>query len=276
MFKRSLTALALVVSFSSSASVISYTDFSSTAGLQLNGHAQQVGNVIRLTETTSQAGSFFSTDAQTLGSDVSFSSFFSFNIFDGVGISDVDGIGADGIVFTLQTVSNQAGGGGGGIGYQNLAQSVGIEFDTWNNGGYDDNSGNHVGINVNGNMDSLALVTEATRFNDGDDWFAWVDYDGITDQLSVRYSQNVVKPTLASLEYTIDLTSIFGSNDVYAGFTSGTGGAGNKHDITSFAFSTEFDEDFAGNGINEVSAPGTLALLGLSAFGLAARARRKG
>ena len=51
----------------------------------------------------------------TLPDDASFSSFFSFSIDATPGGKDSDGLGGDGLVFTLQTVSNTAGTQGGGL-----------------------------------------------------------------------------------------------------------------------------------------------------------------
>ena len=40
-------------------------------------------------------------------------------------------------MFVLQTVSSNVGGVGGGMGYVGIPNSVGIEFDNWNNGAGD-------------------------------------------------------------------------------------------------------------------------------------------
>lgn len=275
MMKGLALAIGLVGCVSANAAVISYSDFSDVSGLQINGDAAQVGDVLRLTSALGgQAGSAFATNAIALSADVSFSAFFSFNIFGSGGFGDSDGLGADGLVFTMQTVSNSAGTGGGGIGFDGLGESLGVEFDTWDNGTPTDPNGNHVGVNLNGNMESVATVNEPTRFNNGSDWFAWIDYDGTIDKLSVRYSQTAVKPTLEALTYYVDLTTIFDSTDVFVGFTSGTGSAYNNHDITSFAFSSDFDENFASNGTLAVSAPGSFLLLMLSTLGLIAYRRK--
>ncbi len=268
-------AIGLAGAVSANAAVINYSDFSDVSGLQINGDAAQVGDVLRLTPALGgQAGSAFATNAIALNSDVSFSAFFSFNISGSGGSVDVDGLpGADGIVFTMQTVANTAGTGGGGIGFDGLGESLGVEFDTWQNAG-DPLGGNHVGINLDGNVQSVATVVEPIRFNNGDDWFAWVDYNGSNDALSVRYSQAAVKPTLAAMNYTVDLTNIFDSSNVFVGFTSGTGAAYSNHDINSFAFSSDFDENFASTGTPAVSAPGSLLLLMLSTFGLIAYRRK--
>jgi Bacterial lectin len=112
--------------------VISYPDFSSVAGLTLNGNAAQAGNRLRVTPATfNQAGSAFSTNTVSLASNASFSTYFQFQFTSPGGACDGIGCGADGLVFVVQTVSNNVGGIGGGIGYDGIANSVGIEFDTY-------------------------------------------------------------------------------------------------------------------------------------------------
>jgi len=231
---------------------IEYPDFSDHAGLQLNGATAAINatpvvddhgrSVLRLTNALSQSGSAFLTDPVSLASQASFSSFFSFRISNPLGSSDNDGQGADGIVFVVQTVANTAGGAGGGIGYSGLPNSVGAEFDTWNNGaGLGDPNGNHVAIDLNGVFSPSDLaVPVATRMNDGDVWFAWVDYNGADDMLEVRLSLNASRPASALVSRTVDLVSVLGNESAFAGFTSGTGAAGGFHDILSWTFVNEF------------------------------------
>ncbi len=267
-------------SFQANAGIVSvgYSDFSDTSSFQLNGDAATLtpnaDNVLRLTDTMNQSGSAFLKDSIDLLNQASFSSFFSFQITDPVGSMDEDGIGADGLTFTLQTVSNTAGSSGGGLGYSGLEQSLAIEFDTYNNGSYDGDNGNHLGVNINGNMDSLSRVNEERRFNDGDIWNVWVDYSGETDLLSVSYSTDDVRPEFASLDYSVDLTTIFGSDDVFVGFTSGTGGGGGVHDILSFGFNNDFKPIKTTEVTTSVSEPAGILLMsvGLLAVG---RVRRK-
>jgi len=114
------------------ATTIEFTDFSTVGGLTLNGSAAQAGNALRLTPAAfSQSGSAFSTSTIALSNLSSFSTRFQFQISGSGGIGDSDGVGADGLVFVVQTVSNNTGGSGGGIGYQGINPSVGIEFDTY-------------------------------------------------------------------------------------------------------------------------------------------------
>ena len=100
---------ASVLSFSTMAAPISvsYADFSDLSDFQLNGTAATLNpnadNRLRLTSTTSQSGSAFLTNAISLQNQASFSSYFTFQIDNNSGLGDGDGIGADGLVFTLQS-----------------------------------------------------------------------------------------------------------------------------------------------------------------------------
>jgi hypothetical protein len=256
--KKLLAVLTLAAAASApAATVINFADFSDVSTLQLNGNASQAGNRLRVTPAAgSQAGSAFSQNAVTLTASVSFSTHFAFQITNSGGGSDGDGPGADGLVFVVQTVSNTAGTGGGGIGYLGLPNSVGIEFDTWNNGGgSNDPNGNHIGIDIGGGFNGpTALI--GTRMNDGNIWNAWVDYNGVTDDLEVRLSQTSTRPAAATLTRNVDLVSVLGGTNAFVGFTSGTGAAWGNHDVLSW----EFRDDFA--PISSPDSGGTLALFG--------------
>lgn len=255
------------------ATVFSYADFSSTGGLQLNGDASAVGGALRVTPSaTGQSGSVFSTSKVSLASNASFSTRFQFR-FSNPFFSDAQGnVGADGLVFALQTNSNTAGGAGYGIGYVGLGNSVGIEFDTWNNGAGDGWSSNHVGFNVDGDIDSVALtpVTEADM-NNGQIWNAWIDYNGSNHLLEVRLSQSGTRPTDALLSYTYDIASALGSSEAYVGFTSGTGGGGANHDVLNWTMADSFAP------MGSVPEPASLALVavGLAGVGAAQHRRRR-
>lgn len=216
---------------------VNFPDFCNTSAFTLNGSTASLNPnaqcVLRLNSDFG-VGSAFLTNTFSLASDASFSTFFSFQIRNPVGIGDSDGAGADGIVFAVQTVSNTAGGGGGGIGYSGINPSVGVELDTFNNGGQDQNSGNHIGIDINGNVSSVALMPIPGRFNDGNVWYVWVDYNGVTDLIEARVSTTPVRPAAATVSFTADLPTVLGTSNAFVGFTSGTGAGGGTHEILSW------------------------------------------
>ncbi len=220
-----------------------YNNFSSIEGLQLNGVAAVSNNNLRLTRSPNwEAGSVFTTTPTQLGSQNSFSVFFQFKITDAIGIGDADGAGADGLVFVIQTVSNNVGASGGGIGYQGITPSVGIEFDTFNNGsGYNDPDGNHVGINLNGDPASVVTASESVSFNNGQIWNIWVDYNGATQLLEARWSTGTARPSAAQLSNTVDLAALLNQNSAYIGFTAATGAGSENHDILYWDFRDSYN-----------------------------------
>ena len=261
-------ALALVSS-PALATTIVFNDFSSTTGLQLNGAAASANDgsraVLRVTPSNyNQAGSVFSTNPITLGADVSFSTRFTFNFN-----SQLNG-GADGIVFTVQTNSNNVGGLGGGIGYQGVSNSVGIEFDNWYNSGYDIDD-NHVGIDLGGNIASVLSTTSPFALDGGQDLTAWVDYNGATNLLEVRMASSNIRPVAALLSYNVNLAGVLGTPNAFVGFTSGTGAAAANHDIVNWEFRSTYSPISGG-----VPEPATWAMM-IVGFGMVGGlARRRG
>lgn len=274
MFKTTCCAAAVVaLSFpvvaQATTQTLNYADFSSVAGLQINGNASQLGNKLNLTPADyNQSGSAFSTNSIALPADASFSSAFSFEILNRGGL----GNGADGLVFAIQTNANNVGGAGGGIGYYGIPNSVGIEFDTYDNG--EPGGSNHVGIDLNGSVNSVTSVAEPTDFDNGQVWYAWVDYNGATKNLAVRWSQNSTRPTDAGLSYTVDLPATLNSSNAFVGFTSGTGSGFGQHNILSWAFVNEYQE---GGITPSVPEPGTYALMlgGVAVLAWARRAKKQ-
>lgn len=202
-------------------------DFSS---VQLNGSATILKTskevVLRLTPTQAeQAGSAFTKSKVNLADG--FSIFFSFQM------TNPTNQGGDGLVFVVQSAKATAlGENASGIGYANIPKSIGIEFDTWNNGVWrNDSNNNHVGININGHFQgSTASVTPS--FNNGFLWYVWIDYDG--KQLEVRISQKNERPLKALLTQLLNLSKILTGTEAFIGFTASTGGAFANHDIIAW------------------------------------------
>lgn len=259
-----------------------YEDFSSTTGLQLNGNATTgvvapaTGTALRLTPGgTFQAGSAFTTAMVPLNNQASFSTYFQFQMPNAGGLADADGPGADGIVFVVQTVSNSVGSSGGGIGYQGIPHSLGVEIDTFDNNLPADQNGNHVGVDVNGNIDSLAQVPEPTRFNNGQIWNMWVDYNGSSKMLDINWSLSTTRPAVPQIAFSLapqgGLVGLLGQSSAFVGFTAATGAGFADQDILNWQFRQDFSP------ISTVPEPGTLTLAGLgmaSLFGWHWRRRK--
>ncbi|HEX6597854.1 MAG TPA: PEP-CTERM sorting domain-containing protein [Gemmatimonadaceae bacterium] len=247
----------------------SYPDFSNVSGLKLNGNAYQNGNVLTLTPPLEgQAGTAWSLNQVHLGSNASFSTVFTFDIQKRGGLAG----GADGLTFTLQNNTNTTGGAGGGIGYYGIPSSATVEFDTYMNEW--DPSSNHVGINTNGNLTSLTTSNVFPDFDNGATWWAWIDYDGSTHNLAVRWADNATRPTSPMLSWMLDLPTILGSNDVYVGFTAGTGAGWGEHNITSWNFVNKFDEGGAPLPTTTPE-PGTVVMLATGLAGMVAVRRKR-
>jgi hypothetical protein len=217
-----------------------FHDFSDLSAFTLNGVTRDIaadkarGKALRLTNKLRQSGSAFLTQLVSIDNDASFSTYIQFRITNPMGIS-ADGVqGADGIVFVVQTQANNVGGVGGGIGFRGIQNSVGVEFDTWPNPR--DINGNHVGIDINGSIDSVVAKPIETPMNNGELWHAWVDYNGQADMLEVRISRNDSRPSTPLISHEVDLVEILGKTEVFVGFTSATGSAGNTHDIIAWNF----------------------------------------
>lgn len=272
------SCLGLSALSATAATIFSFSNFSDCTGLQVNGNAACTSGVLRLTPATfSQAGSAFSTTTVQLGAGASFSTFFTFQMSSPGGSSDSDGLGADGIVFVVQPVSSTVGGLGGGIGYQGIPNSLGIEFDTWNNGVPNDPDGNHVGVDLAGSVASVVTMPIPTRMNDGNIWSAWVDYNGTVVEL--RVSQTNVRPATPTLSFAVDLATLLGTTQAFVGFTSGTGAAFENHDILTWQFNSGFEPigGAAAAPVNvPVLSPFALVLAGLLlAFAAATRLRAR-
>jgi len=213
---------------------------------------------MRLTPTDRfVGGSIFSTSPidATL-----FTSRFRFRITERGGL----GNGADGIVFVVQSEDAGVGSLGGGIGFDGISNSVGVEFDTFTNGSENDPSSNHVGIvtegDVNHGSGAPFTVDVSPDFDDGNVWFAWIDYDGTT--LEMRTNQSGVRPSEALLSRALDIPSILGQQTAFVGFTSATGNGFGNHDILDWRYTA-------------IPEPETLTLLGIGVVITLLAARRE-
>jgi len=213
-----------------------------------------------------KSGSVFSSSAIAFDPIYGFSTRFTFNM------NAQQGGGADGLVFVIQPISNNVGGSGGGIGYGGINQSLGVEYDNFNNGVVDEQSNNHIGIDLNGNLDSL-VQNNALPFimDNGRDLTSWIDYNGATKTIEVRLNNQNVRPLAAILTYNFDLAAIVGGSNAFVGFTSGTGGGSANHDLVNW----EFRDSFSPIDNNAVPEPASWAMM-IVGFAFAGGALRTG
>jgi hypothetical protein len=87
----------------------------------------------------------------------------------------------------------------------------------------------------------VAAAVEPVRFNNGEIWNAWVDYNGSTSLLEVRWSMSTTRPGASQLSHTVNLTAVLGQNTAFLGFTSATGSGWGNHDILSWQYRDSFN-----------------------------------
>lgn len=197
----------------------------------LNGSAQAIGDdCYQLTgEFGNQNGTVWYGDLLDLTQP--------FDIQFRMNLGDLDVNGADGICFVLHTQGTSAiGTSGGGMGYQNFGTSVGIEFDTYQNGNRNDPFFDHVAIQLNGDINhsgpnNIAGPVQISPFNenveDGLDHVVQITWDPSTNSLQVFFD------CAFRLQGNIDIINqVFnGTTQVWWGFTSATGGLFNNQSV---------------------------------------------
>jgi len=197
-----------------------------------NGNGIRLPNsdCYRLTKATNnQNGSVWYSDKLDLLKDVK----LEFNM----NFGNLDGNGADGIVFVLQTVgTNALGSSGGGMGFIGFSPAFGIEFDTYQNTGENDPSYDHVaflknGVNKHNSSNNLAGPVQISKNNsnveDGKDHLVVVQWTASSKTIQIFFDCEL------RLSAQVDLVaSIFNNKtDVFWGFTAATGGAVNNQTV---------------------------------------------
>ncbi len=261
-----MCCLAFVTQSAKAQQTFSYPDFSSTAGLTLNGTTAPASNgstVLRLTTSAAdQLGTVFYSTPVTL--TAGFTTTFQFQISQPGGIAPADGIAF--VVQNSSTMDHASGVLGGSIGYGDddansdpadaISNSVAVELDTYQNS-WDVNA-NHIAVMSCGTghnsqhhdtkcqdgtlaFPTLAINTSLPiTLSDGAKHTVTITYTppcANCQNLTVTVDGNLT-PVLA---LAFDITSIgLGANGTaYVGFTASTGGGFEDQDIVNWNFSSQ-------------------------------------
>jgi len=241
-----------------------FSDFSNPLGLTMVGNASLTANRLRLTEAAENQVSAVWLNSRA---DVQngFTTSFQFQITDRGGHSPdwEEGVvndGADGFTFTIQNAGTTAMGlYASGIGYYGIANSLSIEFDTWNNKpSYCEPNGNHIAVQSLGTAvnqpehcpgpgsATLGIASPVLDMSNGTIYNVMIAY--LPGALSV-YFNDMSTPLLTVAVNLGTLLDLENGRDAFIGFTSSTGGAFENHDIIQWSYS----------GVPE---PGTMLLTG--------------
>lgn len=206
----------------------------------LNGEAVQTDDACyRLTSPVNwSVGSIWNPDKISLDE--------SFEVVMDIFLGCKDGDGADGIVFGFQPVSTSIGVAGGGIGFQGIVPSLGIEIDTWQNLNIADPAYDHIAIIRNGDLNHASTNTLAgplqaspgnPNIEDCNFHSLRVSWDAVAKRLSVYFD------CALRIELRADIVNlIFGGDpEVFWGFTSATGGFNNLHQVC-FSYTSFLDQ----------------------------------
>ena len=205
-----------------------------------------------LTTSTGQASSIFYSEQfnRVQGENAGFSTYFTMNIFKANTSNP-----ADGFVFVLAKNQSSLGSLGGGLGYQNIAESLGIEFDFYQNGLENDVPHTDVFINGvhNSNPGSGTLFNDASTFRNKfanastgayvETYHIWIELkdDGNTNRLEIRVHTQDNRPSQALLiRENLDLSAI--EDYYFIGITAATGGLSAEFVLGSWYFANQFIE----------------------------------
>ncbi|MBM3214625.1 choice-of-anchor C family protein [Candidatus Poribacteria bacterium] len=221
----------IVLARSAEPSIFPHPEFSHP--LAVVGDAITSGGYLRLTQPANwQVGAAWSTTKLPVAGG--FESRFRFRI------TDFGDRGADGLAFVIQNSEPFALGDlGGGIGYSGIANSLAVEFDTWDNSDFPDPDDNHISlhtarikVNRTDHAYALASTSDIPRLASGATHTVLVRYAPGSFQV---FLNDLTKPIL-SVPLRLPDTLFLDHGSAWVGFTAATGGAHESHDILSWSF----------------------------------------
>jgi hypothetical protein len=237
--------------------LFNYSDFSSTAGLQLNGSATtafpcECPMALRLTPAVQdQAGSaFYTTPVSTTSS---FHTQFQFYFHDSTTTAYYQLGPADGMTFVLQSdprATTALGDGGGSLGYGDndpaaIKPSIAVAFNTYFADGKPPLS-----ILTNGDAYTYPASDDpgfSFYSSDTSTRYAWIDYDASSHLLQVYVNTTNTKPDTPAISYTYNIAANLGSGAII-GFTGGTGEGDMDEDVLNWQFSGQTGYAFPTGG----------------------------
>ncbi len=149
------------------------------------------------------------------------------------------GGGADGFTFTIQNNAKDAiGPMGGGLAYDQMPNSLALEFDTYQNGGFSDHNNNHLAVQsgLNGGPNScnhaspqaLWINNDIPNISDGAMHRADITYFGGKFHVDIDGSMYLDMP--------LKLDKYVTGGSAWIGYTATTGGGWENNDFFSWTF----------------------------------------
>lgn len=224
----------LILCATSCVAQFTYREFSSIKEMTLNGDAERLSDRIRVVRAApSRGGSVWFNKKQRVTDG--FEATFEFQVSE-PGSYEAFLPGADGIAFVLQNSSLFEGGIGGGMGYQDIHNSLAVEFDTYDNNP-DENpepNGNHISVQTRGREPnsammsaSMGITTNIPDLKHGDRHTARVRY--LPGHLEI-YLDDMSRPVL-SVAVRLDTLLQLDNGSCWMGFTAATGGSWANFDL---------------------------------------------
>ena len=233
----------------------SYPYFNSPDNFSMEGDVQYYSEVnsfllnpgATVLSGTSCAGLYYGTKVKmrdaASGAVASFQTAFTISISGVDYFVDTNGIPfhGDGIAFLFARNITPSGDPGGSMCLLKRANNglvtnhlFAVEFDTYQNLGYNDSSNNHIGVNINSMYSKWSYnlcggsVFNCTYLVNGGSFTAWIDYDSTTQKLSVYFtngslSNMIPKPPKPLIEATQSLSELLSDDYINVGFSSSTG-----------------------------------------------------
>ncbi len=205
-----------------------YSEGFTPTGMVLNNGAAVVDKVLRLTDLNANEArsAFYQAEVDVR----SFTTRFRFHISPGAT--------ADGFTFCIQGGDPTAvGDPAGGLGYQDIPNSVAVKFDLWSNDGEGPNS---TGLFLNGDKPTNPGAFDLTP--SGVDLHGGRSYDATIDYKNKKLTLNIVDAEDKGKKFThtfdVDVPATVHGTTALVGFTGGTGGASANQDILSWTWTS--------------------------------------